>query len=67
MKQLKNRRHNVTSLMAQSRKTSTSGAGGMGFKYRADQISHTLQSWMCGPWHKAQMSTTAHSWHPKGY
>jgi len=41
--------------------------GGMGFKSRADQISHTFQRLatvailMCEPWHKAAELGTAYS------
>jgi len=62
-----------------SDKIYASGAGGMGFKFWADQISHTLPTTrhrcnldcvglgLCGPWRKAAEMGTAHSWHPKGY
>jgi len=57
-----------------SDKTFASGAGGMGFKSRSDQICHTLptnlpplQPWLCGPWRKSAEMGTAHSWHQKGY
>jgi len=49
-----------------------SGAGDMGFKSRADQISHTCQRLATVAtfivWALAQDAEmgTAHSWHPKG-
>jgi len=50
-----------------SGKTCASGAGGMGFKSRAGQISQTLPqlatvaTLVCEPWRKAAEMGTAHS------